>query len=127
MSVNPPLVAMHADFNDVVRLVVIFVGFLLAMLCVRFAWLAWYRHREKYRVAGILSFGCIVATPAIGALFRFDADINWWSYGTYFIGLLLGFVALYANYHIAPTWARLGGKHSRKERVAAHEQPDPVD
>ncbi len=114
----------HRAFDNTVRLFVIFVGITLALMCVRFAYLSLRRKGERFRVFGILSFAFIVATPAITGLFRFDAPINWWSTTSYLIGLVLGLIALYSNYYVAPAWWRMGRGYRARVAVEDQEQAD---
>jgi predicted membrane channel-forming protein YqfA (hemolysin III family) len=86
--------------QDGIRIAIVGLGFALAMVAVRFAWFAWKRG-ETFRVFGILAFGFLVITPAIISIQRFREPL---------LGLVLGLVALRANYTVAPTWYRLGGK-----------------
>lgn len=96
-----------------VRLLVCFIGFTLALTCLRFAWLA-SRTRQRYRMLGILSYGCVVATPSITGLSRFGQDVNWLATAVYLLGLVLGIAALAANYTVSPDWINL--RHRRAGR-----------
>ena len=95
--------------QDGIRIAIVGLGFALAMVAVRFAWFAWKRG-ETFRVFGILAFGFLVITPAIISIQRFREPLLGLATATYFLGLVLGLVALRANYTVAPTWYRLGGK-----------------
>lgn len=112
--------------QNFLRLFIVGVGIFLAMLSLRFAWLSWARRGERYRAYGILSFGFIVITPALSGLHNFGEPINWWSTTAYFIGMVLGLVAIYANYRIAPPWWRLGGRRREtpEEREAKRHGDD---
>lgn len=110
--------------DNTARLLVILAGVTLAMLCLRFAYVEWRKGEgERFRVAGILSYGCCVLTPPLIALTRFGQPFLWWPFAVYIIGLVLGGLALWSNYTIAPTWWRISLLHRR--RTTEGEEPGP--
>jgi hypothetical protein len=117
------MTAFASDTTDVllanlVRTVILLVGFVLASMCVKFAWLA-MRGNEAYRGWGLLSYGALVITPAISGLYRYDLPINWVATSTYALGLFAGVMALRTAYTIAPEWTRL---RRARERVTEERQ-----
>lgn len=97
-----------------IRLLVIFVGFTLALTCVRFAVIA-RRRGQGYRVPGILAVACLVITPSLTALYRLNEDVLVLPAITYIAGLVLALVALRRNYTVTPAAWRLGGKKHRDD------------
>lgn len=104
-------------FDNTVRLLVVFAGFTLAMTCLRFALIAYFKSGQRHRVYGILSYGLVVLAPAVIFLFRFDLNLYWPSVIPYALGLLLGAAALRVNYTVTPAAWRLGSTQ-RDERDA---------
>lgn len=92
--------------GDVVRVVILFIGFTLAMACIKFALIA-VKAKEPYRGWGLASYGLFVLTPALSGLFRFGEPLNWWTTASYFAGLFCGLMALRVSYTLDPTWRRL--------------------
>jgi hypothetical protein len=92
--------------GNVVRVVILFVGFTLAMSCIKFAWVA-YRAREPYRGWGLGSYGLFVITPAISGLFRFGESLNWYTTASYFGALFCGIMALRVTYTVDPHWRKV--------------------
>lgn len=100
-----PFNGLH-QFDNTVRLVVVFFGITLALLCVRFAWQAW-RRVEIERMWGTLSFGFIVVTPAVIGLLRFGEPLYWPSTFTFLAGLVCAVIALTYRVALSPPWKRV--------------------
>lgn len=94
------------DAVDLVRTVILLIGFTLALVCVKFAYLA-LRNGEGFRAWGLASYGFIVISPAVIGLFRYDQPLIWQSTVTYALGLFCGIMALRTVLTITPEWSRL--------------------
>lgn len=102
----------HQIAANSVRLLVIFVGFSIALLCLGVAVRAW-RSGDRSWAIGITAVALLVAHPAVNGLTRFNAPLNPLGLTLYTLGLLLGFIALSANYTIAPDWIKPRRHHTK--------------
>lgn len=98
-------------FGDVVRTLILMVGFGLSLACVKFAWLA-YKGKEAWRTWGLLSYALLVITPALSGLYRYGEPLRWITTVTYVGALLCGVMAFRTFYVLAPEWIRL--RHDAK-------------
>lgn len=115
------IVAREHLVADLVRLVLLMVGFTLAMSCVKFGYLA-LRHGEGYRGWGLASYALLVITPAIMTLHRFGEPLYVWAMVTYALAMVCGVISLRAAYTIDVYWtARLGS--SRKSPKGPDDAP----
>jgi len=99
---------------DVIRLIVMLVGFTLCLACFKFAWLAW-KAREGWRAWGLMSYALLVVTPAVTALYQLGEPPIWPALVTYAASLVCGVVALRFAYTINPEWGRM----RRREKADA--------
>ena len=105
------------DVADVLRTLVLLIGFTLAMTCVKFGITA-YRHGEGYRAWGLASYACLVLTPAIIGLYRYDEPLIIPAAVIYAVGMICGIVALRSTYTVHTSeWARM--RRHRDERNPA--------
>ena len=106
LMLSEPAWADSTGLADGVRIVVMFVGFTLAMMCGKFAWLG-YRGGESFRAWGLASYALLVITPSLTALFRFGTPLLWIPTITYALALICGVVSLRTVYTVNPEWIRL--------------------
>lgn len=106
---------MRLLLTDIFRTVVLAVGFTLAMMCMKFGWLA-FRAGEGWRGWGLTSYALLAISPALAGLFRYGEPIAWLPTTVYAAGLTCGLIALSTHYRLSPEWARMRGRVARKGR-----------
>lgn len=89
--------------DNFARLFIIFAGITLALVSLKIGYLA-ARRRQVDRALGCAAFACIVVTPSISGVLRFGQPIQYETYVTYALGLLLGIAALAFRVSVAPPW-----------------------
>lgn len=113
MATQPTMLDGQPVLANVIRLFIIFTGFTLALVALKISFRAW-RFLDWERAFGTLAFACVVITPAINGLYRFDAPLQAVSTSVYLTGLLAGVIA---------TWFRQLRDRRRARRIAQDRDP----
>lgn len=105
----------HYVLDSFVRLFIIFVGFTLALVCLKIAY-GHFRRREIDRMWGTLAFAFLVATPAVTGVLNFGKPLAWLPSSIYLIGLICGIIGLGYRVALYPPWKRWKKPRLRRQQ-----------
>src|SRR3954449_1614685 len=105
LAAAPEAFGGHYVLDSFVRLFIIFVGFTLALVCVKVG-VGHFRRREVDRMWGTFAFAFLVVTPSVTGVLNFGEPLSWLPSSFYMAGLVCGIIGLGYRVALYPPWKR---------------------
>lgn len=103
----------HYVVDNFVRLLIVFTGYTLALICVKIG-LGHWRRREIDRMWGTFAFAFLVVTPAVNGTLNFGDPLSWLVTSFYLLALVCSAIGLGYRVRLSPPWHRF--RHRRDRR-----------